>query len=249
MTPDVVVDIGNSRIKWGRCSVNGITDFLSLPHDSPEIWEVQHSLWAGSAAKWAVAGSDPDRRDRFADWLQKKAVAVQLLTDWTQIGVAVKLSAPARVGHDRLFNARAAAVRSPRFPVIVVDTGTAVTVDLIDGTGAFCGGVIFPGVEVMAWALKKRTARLPEVDVHVSGTLPSLPGTDTEAAIRAGIWWTVVGGIRAIADEYRRATDRGARLLLTGGDAEFLLDGMPEGSEYLPFLTLEGIRIAAEALP
>jgi type III pantothenate kinase len=245
MTPDVVVDVGNTRMKWGHCPPGGGVDRLeALPLNLPSVWLHHFKQWDGTSLRWAVAGSNGERRDAFADWLRCYGGNVFPLTNWKWFGVPVKLPAPERIGHDRLLNARAARDAVSGSPVVVVSAGTAVTVDLVDADGTFRGGAIFPGVWTMAKSLYQFTAALPLVEVEMPH--PPLPGTATEPAIAGGIWWAAVGGIRAVVAEYQKGAERPPRVLLTGGDGELLRPGLPDGTEFRPHLTLEGIRLAAE---
>jgi type III pantothenate kinase len=245
VTPDVVADIGNSRMKWGRVADGHVVGAEAVPLNLPSVWHNRWENWPDRATRWAVAGSNPERRDAFARWLRDRGCAVAVLADWKAIGLPVKLAAPDRVGHDRLLNALAA--RREAAPAVVVDAGTAVTVDLVDAAGAFAGGTIFPGVGMMARSLHQFTASLPKIEV--AEATPPIPGTATEPAMAAGIWWAIVGGVRAILAEYGRGPKSPRKILLTGGDAELLLPGLTDLVELRLYLTLDGIRIAAEALP
>jgi type III pantothenate kinase len=249
VTPDVVVDVGNSRMKWGRVRAGGsVVTVEYVPLNLGTVWTSRFESWNGTNLRWAVAGSNPERRDAFAAWLSDRGCQVTSLTDWRQFGVRVTIPNPERVGHDRLLGARAAvAAAGGGNAAVVIDAGTAVTVNLIDASGGFAGGAIFPGVGAMARALHQFTAQLPEVTVDAPK--PPLPGTATEPAMRAGIWWAVVGGVRAIVAEYRKQVKPLKHVYLTGGDAELLHPGLHDTTEHRPYLTLEGIRIAAEALP
>ena len=110
---------------------------------------------------WVVAGVAPQRRDGLCDWLRKNQQQVRLLDSYRRLPLEVKLPEPDKVGIDRLLNAVAANTRRPPGEsVILVDAGTAVTVDWLDETGAFRGGAIFPGAALMAQARAMRW-RLP----------------------------------------------------------------------------------------
>src|SRR5262249_13910305 len=161
-------------------------------------------------------------------WLRQRGDTVWVLDSPQQLPLRVLLASPERVGIDRLLNAVAARSRVFRpAPIIIVDAGSAVTVDLVDETHAFRGGATFPGLRLMAQALHDHTALLPLVEM--SKTNPPLPGTDTKAAIEAGVFWAVAGGIKALvrqlAAQARQLTDpsRSGRppappvLFLTGG--------------------------------
>jgi type III pantothenate kinase len=137
--------------------------------------------------------------------------------------------------------------------ILIVDAGTAVTVDQVDVTGAFLGGVIFPGCRLMATALYEYTAALPLVEIDQVN--PPVPGDSTAGAIRAGVFWAVAGGIKAVlrqmAGRARASSWHGREdpvVFLTGGDAELLAPVMDSSVIVWPEMTLEGIRIAAEGL-
>ena len=127
----------------------------------------------------------------------------------------------------------------------MIDAGTAVTVDWIDGTGAFAGGTILPGPGLMSTALHEHTALLPLIEVPTE--VPVVPGTTTRLAIEAGVFWAVVGGVWGVVAAYARRFDATPAVFLTGGSAS-LIAAVPVGSAQLcPLLTLEGIRLAARS--
>lgn len=140
-------------------------------------------------------------------------------------GLAVALNTPETAGRDRLFAARGALALAHAH-ALVVDAGTCVTVDALradaDGPGTFLGGAIAPGPRLLAEALARGGARLPEVDVFPG--VPAL-GKDTLAALRAG----VVVGLRGAVRELVLAIEReaglaGARIVWTGGARALLLE-------------------------
>ncbi len=133
---------------------------------------------------------------------------------------------------------------------MIADAGSAVTVDLVDASGAFAGGAIVPGLRLMAKALHEYTALLPLVDPPMpeGGATPPLPGTTTTSAIEAGIFWALSGGVEAILREYRRLCGCSVEVFLTGGDGPLLSAVLPDAHLW-PAMTLEGIRLSAEAMP
>jgi type III pantothenate kinase len=260
MKPDLVADIGNSRIKWGLCADGRIQKMASLPPDNTNAWQDQAAAWSLAVNRlWALSGVQPDTGVRLAQWLRDRGDRVYELRSWKYLPLQVPLEHPERVGIDRLLNAVAAIDRVKR-PVssLIVDAGSAVTVDWIDERGNFRGGVIFPGCRLMAKALHEYTALLPLIDT--SWTNPPLPGNSTEGAIKAGIFWAVAGGIKAVLRQMaaRSRWANGPRrmqcnaedpvVFLTGGDAELLAPAMDSWVIVWPEMTLEGIRIAAEGL-
>jgi type III pantothenate kinase len=247
MNPDVVVDVGNSRIKWGLCADGAVQSTCSLPPDEPAAWMRQLDLWIGARGQWIVTGVHPARRDRFIAWLRESGQHVRLLDDPKNLPLRVLVARPDHVGVDRLLDAVAAnSRRDPGKPAVVIDAGSAVTVDLLDGGGAFAGGAILPGMRLMAKALHDYTALLPLIPPPEKR--PAIPGTDTPAAMNLGIFWSVAGGIVALLREYRSLCRSEINMFLTGGDGSRLQAVLPE-ADLWPEMTLEGIRLSAEALP
>jgi type III pantothenate kinase len=177
-------------------------------------------------------------------WLHQQGHAVLFLDDPKQLPLAVVLERPDHVGIDRLLDAVAAnSRRPPGQPAVVVDAGSAVTVDWLDDRGTFCGGAILPGFRLMSRALHDYTALLPLVEIKTAG--PAVPGVSTRSAVEAGIFWALVGGVNAII---ARLTAHGAKaptVFLTGGDAALLADCLDTKAILWQEMTLEGIRLAA----
>ena len=158
----------------------------------------------------------------------------------------VVLDEPHRVGIDRLAGAAAAAAVKPKGrAAILVDCGTATTVDLISPAGGFLGGAILPGPGLMAKALAEGTSRLPEVAALERGAPPAMPGRSTQAAIAAGIGWGMRGAVARLVEEGRRAVGGDAVVMLTGGSSGLVRDAIPDAL-VLPDLVLAGIGLAAE---
>jgi type III pantothenate kinase len=264
MKVDVAVDIGNTRIKWGlrEKTSSRIARVVSLPED-PEAWRAQRAAWQAEgllptrpAPAWVLASVQPHRGARLCQWLQEQGDRVEQLCWARQLPLVVALDKPDWAGIDRLLNGVAAAAALPAGQgAILVDAGSAVTVDWLDEKHAFCGGAIFPGLRLMAQALHQYTALLPLVEIPLP--VPPLPGAATTPAMQAGIFWAVVGGIDRAAGRLRRQAAVPPKLFFTGGDAPFLAEALARQAEALasleatlwPEQTLEGIVRSAEAPP
>jgi type III pantothenate kinase len=159
--------------------------------------------------------------------------------------LAVALDEPHKVGIDRLAAAAAASLVKPAGrPAVIVDCGTAVTVDMIAADGRFLGGAILPGPALMARALAEGTSKLPAVAALVGGELPAMPGRSTEAAIAAGIGHGVRGAVARLVAEARAASGGDAATILTGGWADAVRDVLPD-AVVIPDLVLTGIALGA----
>jgi type III pantothenate kinase len=249
MIPALVADIGNTRIKWGRCLNGMVADSASLPSEDHLAWQRQIELWKiEPSVSWALAGVHPRRRDQLAEWLRQRGDQVWVLDSWQQLPLRVLVERPDCVGIDRLLNGVAASRRLPGgVAAVLVDAGSAVTVDFLDESGAFAGGAIFPGLGLMARALRDYTALLPLVQVEQPE--PPVPGTSTPAAIQAGVFWAVAGGIQALLARLAAGATVTPQIFVTGGDGPLLAKALHRDVHLWPNMTLEGIRIAAEIVP
>ena len=248
MTPDIVVDVGNSRIKWGW---GDPLRMASLPPDDEPAWDRQLAdLGMNGPFNWAAAGVHPARLDRFAAWATARGDCVRVLTH-ADIPLTIDVDEPAKVGIDRLLGAVAARLRTPAgSPCITVDVGTAVTVNLTDAGGTFRGGAILPGPHLMALALTRNTAALPPVEVSEVPAPPPV-GRNTEGAIRTGIAAAVQGGVGVLVNRFA-VFHPSPYLFLTGGGLGSLGNFLFREADdviVVPELNLEGIKIAAAGLP
>ena len=156
------------------------------------------------------------------------------------------LAEPQRVGIDRLAAAAAAAGGKPGAEgAIIVDCGTAATVDMVAADGRFLGGAILPGPTLMARALAQGTSKLPEVRALEHFDPPALPGRNTREAIAAGIGWGMRGAIAELVARGRLVLGPSAPVILTGGWSRAILPAVPGATE-MPDLVLLGIALAAE---
>jgi type III pantothenate kinase len=202
---------------------------------------------------WAIGSVQPKRRERLVDWLEQRGDRVVALDRAGDLPLRVCLARPNYVGIDRLLDAVAAnSRRPPQTPAIIIDAGTAVTVDYVDDDGAFRGGTIFPGVRLMAQALHEHTALLPLVEIKAA---PPVLGTSTVAAIESGVYYGVAGAINLLVQLLssqplpRLTPPMDPAVFLTGGDAGLLQEFVTGCAILWPEMTLEGIRLAAEAQP
>lgn len=236
---DVVVDVGNSRIKCGSCAGGRIVETSILPKD-PREWPAHWKSPPSDA--WVVSGVDRFVMSAFAAFLRSAGCSVTFIDTFSQIPIRVKVRLPEQVGHDRLFGALAATRRYPGRRLLTVDCGTAITANLVTPDPAFHGGAILPGLGLMARSLHDHTAQLPLVDLQ--GPV-HFPGTDTADAIVAGIFSSALGAVERFA-----ANSKAELVVFTGGDGKMLADQSSlTNKRFEANLTLEGIRLTAEHLP
>ncbi len=224
--PLIAVDVGNSRIKLGlfrQKVATGLPEPEATLHLTGRLPEFdQLGTWLAaigdkSHLRWHLGSVNRPAASRLIDWLRDHRAddEIMLLTSG-DLPLVVSLPRPDMVGVDRLLDALAAnRLRTPGHPAVVVDAGSAITVDLVDAGGAFCGGAILPGIAMSARALHEFTDLLPQIDMAELAEPPSALGTATAAAMRSGLFWGAIGGVRQLVEQF---TGNGAaEVFLTGG--------------------------------
>ena len=246
---DMLIDIGNTHtsvgfVSGGRVSRN--TAFSSMLWESDGALEKLRSLARGERPEDAVFCSVvPRHNTALKDALKSLWEIVPLkLPARTVTGIGVDYPRPGTIGAYRLANATAARHHFGA-PVVVVDFGTAVTFDIVNGEGNYAGGIIAPGLSAMTDYLHEKTALLPRVRL---GEVRSAIGKSTVEAMKIG----AVHGYRGLVRELIRQLEKelGAKRLpvvATGGCATLIAGVMPEITRVEPLLTLEGLRLTGEA--
>jgi type III pantothenate kinase len=146
---------------------------------------------------------------------------------------------PSKTGPDRLA-AAAGVVAAGGREAIVVDAGTAITVDVLSKKG-FLGGAIFPGTGLLYRALHDGTAALPLV--AGKGAAAGIPGRNTRDAIVAGVEEGAAGAVRELVALSRRSVSKNARVWVTGGGGAGLAKRLGKGARYEPDLVLRGLEL------
>lgn len=159
------------------------------------------------------------------------------------LGLGIRVPQPEEVGADRLVNA-VAAFHHYGGPLLVLDFGTATTVDAVSAAGDYLGGAIAPGVAISIEALVTRTAKLPRIEM----AKPASPiGDSTLEAMRSGIYYGTLGATRELCRRLARALEerdgRAPKLIATGGLSRWLEQEDLGIHAVLPDLTLEGLRL------
>lgn len=158
------------------------------------------------------------------------------------VGLPIRYQPPSEVGADRLVNAVAAIARCGQ-PVIVVDFGTATTVDVVSADGAYLGGAIAPGIMISTQALFTHAARLPRIELALP---PTAIGTNTVHAMQSGIMWGYVGLVRELVTRFRAELGVAAPVVATGGLCSVLGPETGVVDIVEPELTLRGLWLLYE---
>ncbi len=201
-----------------------------------------------TSQSWRIASVNRAVHDRLVACIREHAPydAIHTLT-YRDLPIAAQVDAPERVGIDRLLAARGALhcmrerSQSPG-PMIVVQAGTALTIDWVDDQGGFCGGAILPGVGLALQYLAAGTDQLPWLPMQsISPIVPDLPGRNTDQAIAAGVHAAVVGGAKYLIDRYRQ--NNPIPVVVSGGDGRLLRQEVEPPVHFVDHLVLIGLSL------
>ena len=243
------IDIGNTKARLGLF-VDGALE---------AVHRVASAELPGAAvdkvARWGVRGVAfcsvvPSANAPLKDGLAHVGLPSMELGARTCIGLAITYPKPAEIGPDRLANAIGAQYLG-KLPAVVLDVGTATTFDVVSAGSGYLGGVIAPGLDVLAGYLHERTALLPRIEpAEITGFEPtSYIGKSTREAMKIGCKAGFAGMIANILDHLRaelRATEAAPpRIIVTGGATGAFGPELPAAWHHEPDITLLGL---AEAL-
>lgn len=249
-SPLLVIDVGNSSTSFGLYS-------LANPKKPLTQWALPtprlKSLFFGAALRRTLAskkifpsklvGASVSSVVPETDRALKRALNSLGVKNVLFISSAVSsrvqnlYKKPSEVGADRLVNARAAMEIHPGAS-IVVDFGTATTFDCVAKGGKYLGGVIAPGPVISAEALFARTSKLPQV---VLDKPAKILGRNTQEAIKSGLYHGYRGLVVEIVEQLKKKMGQQTKVIATGGQARWLLKGLPLVDQYEPYLTLMGL--------
>jgi type III pantothenate kinase len=237
----LAIDAGNTRIKWGLWEDRGFVAQGSIL--TPRAAELPDALHMLPRAEFAIGSNVAGATVRAA--IEAALSPWRLPVSWivsmaSQRGVISRYENPAQLGTDRwaaLVGARARCSGA----CVVVNAGTAVTVDALTAQGVFLGGLILPGLELMARSLAAGTADLP----LQPGRFQPFPVNSVDA-IRSGALQAIAGAVDRMI-HLLTAQDAPTQLLLSGGAAETIAPILAREYVLAPALVLEGLVAIAQA--
>ncbi|MGH8550635.1 MAG: type III pantothenate kinase [Methylococcales bacterium] len=237
----LLIDIGNSRLKWAikrrdRLEVGRPLLPLNGEFDFDRIWKDLEP-----PARILVSNVSGEGTDRILrQWIQAQwPVSVEFIHSCGKgYGIENGYRNPERLGVDRWVVIVAARAMF-KAPVCVVDCGTAITADVLDDLGRHQGGVICPGVKLMRDALIRRTPKLSFEGVAPGGLL----GLDTGSGIYRGTLTAAAGLIEKLLEEAEQSLNIKLKLLITGGDAELVMQRLRVEYTHIPDLVLQGLAV------
>lgn len=246
----LLVDIGNTRIKWAMGSSGSLAYKGAMEHNKPRSFEQalrQH--WRGLMAPQRVIVSSVGGEEAAT------ALSQYCLVNWGKkpefvsvtaeaCGVYNGYSNPQQLGVDR-WVAMIAAWDRFHAAACVVDCGTALTIDALSADGHHLGGLIAPGLALMRNALGSGTHALRGCE---TGEIRLL-ATNTQDAIAAGSFFALAALIDSFVDKVQRRLGTAVRTIVTGGDAPYLLPSLSTHAILDPELVLHGLAVLSRSEP
>jgi type III pantothenate kinase len=253
----LAIDIGNTNI------VLGVFDGASLVQSwrlqtlrertSDELGLIVDGLFAHSRIErvqihGVILGSVVPQLTGTMETMTERyfGVSALMIEPGVDTGMPILYENPAEVGADRIVNGVGAWERFGRGhdrPMIIVDFGTATTLDAISAKGEYLGGAICPGVQISADALFQRAARLPRIDVRKPARIV---GRTTVGAMESGLFYGYVGMVEGLVKRMDEELGGHAICVATGGLADVIAPETPLIQHVDPDLTLHGLRIVWE---
>jgi len=236
----LLVDLGNTRLKWAlespyawlggfvsQVNTGTVPDFERLWQDIAPPKRVMVANVRGAAAETALTA-----------WCGKRwAVAPRFLDPAVPVtGIANGYRNPAQLGPDRWAAVIGAQAVGP-VPALVVDCGTAITIDVIDQHNRYLGGAIMPGLDLARHSLRDRTEQI----VDVSADCAQVLGRSTAECVSSGVLYGLVGGVDRCIEEAGNSLKTPSNLLLTGGDALRVQPLLKHPAMVEPDLVLRGL--------
>ncbi len=208
---NLIIDIGNTKTKIALFLNNALVN-----SESVSFGDVLNNLPQEDDPN-VIISSVKNLDSDFINSIKKKYKNVILLDNKTKIPLANKYSTPETLGFDRIAAAVGASYLKPNSNLLIIDAGTALTIDFVNDKNEYLGGNISPGIEMRFKALNKFTEKLPLIE---KSTDLNLIGNSTETAIRNGvingIIYEIEGTIKKFEEDFTKINT-----FLTGGDTFF----------------------------
>ncbi len=257
----MAVDVGNSSAKFGipLDQGPGFREVITIKNDQPIDFPAWTWVPGGEPILWSVCSVHQRRALQLAESVMERGCPDDrfYVIRPGDVDLETQVESPEKLGRDRLVACWQARQLSNEEGLVVIDAGTAVTVDIVRQS-VHLGGLIFPGTATMFRSLTQQASSLPDLSEHDLGEILSrsnansepwlrtdgmdLPplGQSTEAAILLGVYQTQLRTLRSTVDSIQQRLDRQVQVILTGGGMARLRSWLPHEWIHIPDLVLQG---------
>ena len=246
--PFLALSVGNTTTHIASIKGDALSDVTSTPStDLTQIIERAIEAWnaiGDTEAQIIIASSN----DSLASDLSKALADQTSSKIWTigtdlPVAIGQHLDPETITGIDRLLNA-AAAWDEYKQACVIVDAGTCVTVDFVDGEGTFHGGAIAPGAAMQLSSMHDGTNALPEISFEKP--LEEAFGKNTAQAMLQGVYHGIKGMVRQLTEQYASRYGAYPMVIATGGDAPLLFEHDEFIEHIEPNLLFKGIAVSVK---
>ena len=242
----LLIDIGNSRSKFGLCNDQNLTLAAAIENHqlSSEELDVCLSAIDHPESAWVSSVGESSRLELVREWLMSRfdLDAYVVRVEQSAAGIRNDYKDVDQLGVDRWLAAIGARAVCAAGDIIIIDAGTAVTIDWLDREDVFQGGVIIPGYELMHRALVGNTAG---IESRVAGARQII-GKTTRECVNSGLSYGLRGAVERIVTEMQYLIDSSITVLLTGGSSGRLQDQLNLEYRVEPNLVLTGLAALAQ---
>jgi type III pantothenate kinase len=259
----LLVDIGNTRIKWARLVNGKMGKQRAAAHAGWGVTEYARRVIGGGWARHAVDGRAPSGRiivsSVAAEGVNRSVMAAAravgapvpefVASERSAAGITTDYLDPWRLGVDRFVAAIGAHQLASRQSVCVVNVGTAITIDLVDGSGRHRGGAIVPGAALMVSSLLTQTSGIRRRATGGHTGRAGMFAKTTRSAITEGARYAAASVIDRAIEEARLQLASSPLVLLTGGGSADVRPLIRSMSVSLPDLVLHGLAVWARQMP
>lgn len=251
----LTVDVGNTQITGGLFDDDKLVlqfrRTTSVGNSSDELGVFFRSVLRENGFHWqkierigvcsVVPSINYSLSSAFTKYFNKSALFIQA---GIKTGLKLKYANPKEIGADRIAGAIGAAALYPEKNLIIIDMGTATTIDVVTDQKEYLGGAILPGLRISVDALANGTAKLPIVEIIKP---EHSCGTNTIEAIQSGLYYGNLGGIKELKSQFEKTVLAGKKpyVLGTGGFSR-IFEETKIFDELCPELVLLGIKKALE---
>jgi len=244
----LLIDIGNTRIKWAAWTDGRLSRQEATVHAkwTPMDFQRQVLQSARGVERILVVSVASDAVNSTVSEVALRTLKLTpefFVSSRVVGGVTTRYFDPWRLGVDRFAAVIGAHARAKNRPVCVIDVGTAMTIDLVDGKGVHRGGAIVPGPELMVRGLLKNTSGI-EVRAQGGASGRGLFARETSAAIEQGAAYAVAAVVDRAVIEARKTLRITPLVYLTGGAAKQIHPLMQVKPVSIPDLVLRGLAVS-----
>ncbi len=248
----LTIDIGNSRVKWAQFDGDSLIAHGVFSYDKKNLEHelIQAELPLRDQAVWLSNVAGADIAGLMSQQLEQHAcLSYQFArTQAQQCGVRNGYRLPQQLGVDRWLAMLAAfnlPQRAADQALCVIDSGTALTLDVLDASGQHLGGYIAPGLATLQGMLVQKAAGIDVEPARPAAV--KMPADNTVDAVARGCAQVLLGGVRQMLEDSLPANQKPC-IVLTGGDAQWVRDSLSLPTEvvYEPLLVNRGLHLVAD---